>query len=299
MSRMFRPLVSLVLAVLLAACSNPGTGQPSQIATAAAVPRPLRVMTFNVRYASPRDGVNLWANRRDLAAKLITDRRPAVIGTQELLFSQAGDLIERLPGYAWFGRGRNGDDDESGARDNEHMGVFYDTTRLKLLDSGDFWLSKTPDVPGSKNFDQSLPRLVTWAEFEDLQTGTHFHYFNTHFPYRKNAEAARERCAELILDRLRQYPSGEPFILTGDFNTTPDRAAHATLTTVLQDAWSTARAHVGPANTYQKFGTITPKVRVDWILFRGLTAERIETVTDHDAARYPSDHYPVVADFDF
>lgn len=295
MPRGFRPLCCLALLVLLAACVGKGAAQAPTATPVESHQHTLRVMTFNVRYAAANDGVNVWANRRDLVAKVIIDRHPAVIGTQELLLSQAHDLADRLHGYAWFGRGRNGN--EIDAKGNEHMGVFYDTARLKLLGSGDFWLSETPEIAGSSNFGQSLPRMVTWAQFEDRQSGRRFHYFNTHFPYREDAEAVRTRCAALILTRVQQLPQDEPVILTGDFNTTPGRAAHARLTTVLDDAWSTAKVRVGPKNTFQDFGRITPSVRVDWILSRGLGTERSETVTDHNGAVYPSDHYPVVTDF--
>lgn len=301
MSRVFRSLCVAML-MLVAACSSTGAPPmtdapqtPRANPVASQQQQTLRVMTFNIRYASPNDGVNVWPHRRDLAARVIADRRPALIGTQELLLSQAHDLADRLPGYAWFGRGRNGN--EHDVKGNEHMGVFYDTARLKVLESGDFWLSETPDVPGSRNFDQSLPRMVTWGRFEDRNSGRRFYYFNTHFPYRKDAEATRERCADFILDRMQQLPQDEPFILTGDFNTTPNRASHADLTVMLDDAWSTAKVRVGPKNTFHNFGRFSPGVRVDWILSRGLTTARVETVTEHDGALYPSDHYPVVADF--
>ncbi len=256
----------------------------------------LRVMTFNVRYSEGNDGINAWPNRRDLAVKTILERRPALLGTQELLLPQARYFADHLPGYAWFGRGRNGN--EIDKDDNEHMGVFYDTNRLKLLESGDFWLSSTPDVPGSKDFGQALPRMASWAHFEDRRSGRRFYYFDTHFPYKADAEAIRERCAALLQQRIGALPAGEPVILTGDFNTTPDRDAHALLTRTLHDAWSASQTQVGPESTFHGF-TGTPTKRIDWILFRGLDVTRVETVTDHQGAVYPSDHYPVVADFSF
>lgn len=285
MPRPFRYLFGLVLLTLLGACASHRA--PSA--------ETLRVMSFNIRYASPEDGINVWEDRQTLTAKVILDRRPALVGTQELLLSQAHDLAKQLPGYTWFGRGRNGD--EIDANGNEHMGVFYDTARLRLIDSGDFWLSETPEVPGSDNFGQSMPRMVTWAHFEDRHSGRRFHYFNTHFPHKDEAEAIRERCAALIIQRMQQLPQDEPFILTGDFNTVPGRAAHANLTATLRDTWQEAPVRVGPEFTFHDFGRQVPDKRIDWILYRGLDVRRVETVTDHQGMRYPSDHFPVVADF--
>lgn len=293
-----RTLAKLLAAVLLGAVAGcVGAPGPPTTSTGRTSPASLRVMTFNVRFATPSDGPNVWQNRRDLAAKVILDRRPAVVGTQELLLRQARDLADRLPGYAWFGRGRLGTEDD-GPR-NERMGVFYDTAQLKLLDSGDFWLSETPDVPGSSNFGVRLPRMATWGEFEDLRNGRRFRLFNTHFPHRVGAEAVRERCARLVLGRIGQLPSGEPVVLTGDFNTTPASPTFADLTSVLSDAWTAAQVRVGPENTYRGFGHDTAATRIDWILTRGMGVEKIETVTDHDGPLYPTDHFPVVADLVF
>ena len=256
----------------------------------------LRVMTFNVRYGEAKDGINAWPHRRDLMVQVIRSEHPDVLGTQELLLPQAEYLQRHLPGYAWFGKGRNGN--EIDQNDNEHMGVFYDTTRLKVLASGDFWFSDTPDKPGSMSFGQPMPRMVTWAQFQDLRSGKRFYYYDTHFPYQdgKQADAIRERCAEMIEQRLAALPAAEPFILTGDFNASPDSAAHASLSEVLHDARTSAPRQEGPADTFHDFAGKADQ-RIDWILYRGLKADAVRTVTTHDGKVYPSDHFPVVADF--
>ena len=37
------------------------------------------------------------------------------------------------------------------------------------LFAGNFWLSDTPDVVGSRGWDAKLPRIVTWVELRDLK----------------------------------------------------------------------------------------------------------------------------------
>jgi endonuclease/exonuclease/phosphatase family metal-dependent hydrolase len=256
----------------------------------------LRVMTFNVRYSEADDGINAWPHRRDLMVQVIRTEHPDVLGTQELLLPQAEYLQRHLPGYTWFGMGRNGN--EIDENDNEHMGVFYDKARLKVLASGNFWFSDTPDKPGSMSFGQPMPRMVTWAEFQDLRSGKRFYYYDTHFPYQagEKAEAIRERCAAEIRQRLAGLPASLPFILTGDFNTTPDSKTHAALTQVLHDARVSAPRHDGPADTFHGF-TGHATQRIDWILYRGVKADDVRTVTTHAGKVYPSDHFPVVADF--
>jgi endonuclease/exonuclease/phosphatase family metal-dependent hydrolase len=275
-----------------------GLALASSMASATALPgtHDLRVMTFNVRYGTADDGINAWPKRRDLMVRVIRKEHPDIMGTQELLSPQGDYLQQHLAGYTWFGMGRNGNEiDENG---NEHMGVFYDRTRLQVLESGNFWLSETPDKPGSIGAGLLMPRMVTWAKFHDRRSGKDFYYYDTHFPYRdgEEAEATRERCAEQIRQRLAQLPDSLPVILTGDFNTTPDSRTHASLTEVLHDARTSSPRHDGPEGSFHDFTGHATK-RIDWILYRGLEADDVRTITTHEGKVYPSDHFPVVADF--
>ena len=260
-------------------------GLAAQSATAGA---PLRVMTFNVRV--PADiGINAWTNRRDLMVQVIKTQHPDVLGTQELTEEQGEYIAAHLPGYAWFGQGREG-----GSK-GEHMGVFYRTDRLEVLRSGDFWLSDTPDVPGSKTWGQPYPRMVTWAHFRLRDGDDTFDYFNTHFPYREEDVRARTLSADELLQWISKLPSTARVVLTGDFNTTPASPIHTKLTQTLLDAWTGAASRSGPAKTFHDF-TGKADRRIDWILTRGFSVRNIRTVTTHEGARYPSDHFPVVAD---
>ena len=253
--------------------------------------QPLRVMTFNVRLLTPNDGANNWDARRDLVVDLLRDEDPDVIGTQELFKRQGDEIVERLPQFVWFGAGRAGGDAD------EHMGVFYRKDRLRVRESGNFWLSDTPDVPGSRTWGNLYPRLVTWARFERLADGATFMLYNTHLPYRDIDEPARLRCAELIRDRVEKLAATERIILIGDFNTTADSRVYSSLTTSLTDAWTAAPRRSGPEGTFHDF-TGKPERRIDWILVRGLRANAVETVTTHRDGRYPSDHFPVIAELD-
>lgn len=251
----------------------------------------LRVMTFNVRLPLASDGAERWEARRDLMVRTIREQHPDVMGTQELYKQQGDYIVGKLPDYAWFGMGRRGDGGD------EHMGVFYRKDRLRVLKSGNFWLSDTPDKPGSISWGNPFPRMVTWAQFETRQ-GRRFMLYDTHLPYRELDEAARERCAKLILARVRKLPGSEPFILTGDFNTTPDSQVHAMLTRHLHDAWIESPKRKGPQKTFHAY-TGKPDRRIDWILQRGFRVSDARTVTTHDGKLYPSDHFPVVVVLDW
>ncbi|MBB6245040.1 endonuclease/exonuclease/phosphatase family protein [Rhodanobacter sp. A1T4] len=248
----------------------------------------LRVMTFNVRTGIANDGPNDWNHRRDIMVRTIREQHPDVLGTQELNKFQGDYIVSKLPQYVWFGIGRRGDDGD------EHMGVFYRSDRLRVIDSGNYWLSDTPDKPGSITCGNPYPRMVTWALFERKADDRHFYYCNTHFPYRDQDELARTRSAQEILSRLNALPTDLPIVMTGDFNSAPDKPDHAVLTSLLDDAWISAGSHGGPEKTFHNFTGI-PDRRIDWILYRDFRALTAQTVTTQQDDRYPSDHFPVVA----
>ena len=268
---------SLVLAGLL--------GLASMQASAA---DPLSVMSINIRLPAESDGVDYWETRKPLAVRMLREQQPDVIGLQELVKAQADYLARELPQYAWFGRGREADGG------GEHMGVFYRKDRLKVIESGDFWLSDTPDVAGSITWGHPHPRMVTWALFEQRSDGRRFYLFNTHLPYRDEDEAARLKGAQAIARHLATLPDDVPVVLTGDFNTTPDSDAHAVLAGTLQDAWTTAPRVEGIDATFHGF-TGKADRRIDWIFVRGAQLESITSVTTRWNHRYPSDHFPLVA----
>ncbi|MFN7541999.1 MAG: endonuclease/exonuclease/phosphatase family protein [Acidobacteriota bacterium] len=246
----------------------------------------LRVATYNVRYPAPGDGANVWHERKDLFVRSLEQMRLDVFGTQELFAPQAEYITAKLPQYAWFGISRRGN------HEDEHMGVFYRMDKLKLIESGNFWLSPTPEVAGSSAWGMTLPRMATWGVFEIKSTGRRLYFVNTHFPHRREDEAARLECAKVLVAFLLKRPRGIPAILTGDFNTDAAGAAYELLTQTLKEA---KPAHAG--GTFHGFSGKPGTARIDWILYSGLKLKGSEIVRFNEAGRYPSDHFPVVAAF--
>lgn len=253
----------------------------------------MRVLTYNIRYPNPQDGVNFWDNRRDASIAMLRAVSPDLIGTQELFFRQGDDIVKALPEYGWLGNSRQG------IHEGEYMGVFYRKERFELLEMGQFWLSETPDVPASMSWNVSLPRMVTWVRLKDKRTGKPFYFLDTHFAHRGQDEPARAASAKVIAGFLAKLPKDVPVILTGDFNTTPEKEAHKTITAFLTDAWDAAAERKGPVGTFHGFrGGEKGENRIDWILFRAPWKVALaETITMHDGEKYPSDHYPVLAEF--
>ncbi|MFB3827706.1 MAG: endonuclease/exonuclease/phosphatase family protein [Bryobacteraceae bacterium] len=254
----------------------------------------LRVMSFNVRLATGNDGPNRWELRKDILVRTIQQKSPDVMGTQELFYIQGQYITEKLPEYEWFGNSRRGN------REDEHMGVFYRRSKLRLIEAGNFWLSETPETAGSMGWGANLPRMATWALFEMKESGKRFYFYNTHFHHTGDATLARTNSAKLIAARIAALPKDAPLILTGDFNSAaPEAEAYKVLAASLRDAWITAQKKTGPEGTNSGFSGNTKGRRIDWIMYRGpFTALEAETITYNEEGRYPSDHFPVLAVFE-
>ena len=278
---MFRPLFSAVFALAF-----------FTLTTVHAEPIDLKVMSFNVRYGSANDGDNSWPNRRTTVVNVIKQYDPDIIGTQETLRFQADYIRGELRDYDSFGMSRQP------GEDGERMEIFYKKSVLAPIEIGHFWLSETPDVPGSKSWDSSLPRMATWTKFWHIATGQYFYYLNTHFDHR--GEVARNEAARIIAEQMTNIAGDAHVIITGDFNTIGGKSdPWKTITQTFKDCWDEAEEQFGPLDTFGGFNepNLDSDRRIDWILYRGAaTVRRCETVTYEEHGRYPSDHYPIYAE---
>jgi len=252
----------------------------------------LRVMTFNLRYASPKPP-NSWPERRPVMRSCIRQIAPDLIGTQEGLYEQLKDLASDLPDYDWIGLGREG-----GSR-GEFMAVFYLRSRFEPLAYDHFWLSDTPAVVGSSTWGNTNRRMVTWVRFRERTSGREFYFWNTHLD---NAiELARQKGAALIVERVNQLKTDLPIILTGDFNSAA--GASKAYEILVQnggfaDTWQLARERENEkTSTFHGFRKpVEQGERIDWILTRGsVTVDRTSIVTYSENGQAPSDHFPVAA----
>ena len=135
----------------------------------------LKLMTTNLRYGTANDGEYIWENRRPVMMDMLREYNPDIFGVQEGLRFQLDEIIEALPGYACFGEGR--DELDKG----EHVAIFYNVRRLYCIEGSSFWLSETPEVPGSRSWESGHSRSVTWGRFQQKPTGAPFYFYNTHY----------------------------------------------------------------------------------------------------------------------
>lgn len=261
-------------------------------------PRPIRVMSFNIRYDEPRDGVNAWGNRKQRVADVIRFHKADLIGVQEALLSQLRDLGSMLPDTAWCGAGRT-----DGKEGGEYSAILYRTSRFQLKECRTFWLSESPEIAGSKGWDAAFPRIVTWARFRDKETRRTFVHLNTHFDHA--GQTARVRSAKLIVERIAEIAGTMPFVVTGDFNVVETNEAYKTIiagseSVKISDARYVSRnPHFGGDSTWTAFKQIEPGRRIDYVFVgTGVTVREHGILADQWNGLWASDHLPVLAEIE-
>lgn len=271
----------------------------------------LPIMTFNIRYGTANDGENSWENRKTILFDCLKKYQPDILGTQEGLDFQHEEIIEHFPNWKIFGVGRY-HGIELPDRPHESMGgesckIYYDPVKFELIKEGTFWHSDSPDIPGSKTWGNSLPRVVTWGIFQSTQSDKKFVVMNTHYhwdePYRKNT-------TRLILKKWKEIAVDLPTILMGDFNLAPTSESHQLFCGNRKnengpqgefiDYWQKLNKPESERGTFNGFKIDKMGDRIDWILGTSdFVAKEIEIVTFNKNGQYPSDHFPVAAKLSF
>ena len=256
-----------------------------------------KIISFNVRYSSAPeiDGDNRWELRRDAAVKMVAQQKPLAMGLQEACPDQIDFLDLNLTGYKHIGVGR-----DDGKRAGEMMAIYYDTTRLTLLDSGTFWLSETPEKV-SLGWDAACNRTCTWGHFKMKDTDFEFLYFNTHLDHL--GSLARKNSIKLIVAKMTELnPDNVPVFLSGDFNSTTDDPIFDPLKASLKDAREVSSiSH--KIITYNGFGTVTdnPNTRKEWVIdhifFSGVNPMAFRVLNGNYGVPFISDHYPIAFTF--
>ena len=256
----------------------------------------LQVMTFNIRLNIAIDSLNAWPYRKEKVASQILFHEVQLLGVQEALHDQMMDLKDRLPRFKFVGGGR-----DDGKTKGEYSAIFYDTIRLQALQSQTFWLSLTPEVPGSKSWDAAITRIVTWAKFKDLKTGKIFFAFNTHFDH--IGKIARRESAKLLLQKVKEIAGNSLCIITGDFNAMPDDEPIQLITDKANTGHLTdtkeisAEPHYGPTGTFNGFKSKEQSDQpIDYIFIKKkIQVLKHATLSQSWQGRFSSDHFPVYA----
>lgn len=276
----------------------------------------LNVASFNVRNDSNKEDAeqgNAWSQRYPYIAEMIKYNEFDIFGTQEVLHHQLNDLLKVLPDYGYVGVGR-----DDGKTEGEYAPIFYNKETVKLIKTGDFWLSENTTSP-NKGWDAVLPRICTWGEFRDIKGKFNFWFFNLHMDH--VGVKARQESAKLVLAKIKEMCGNDPVILTGDFNVDQTHESYRLLNNsgVLHDSFEEAKIryalngtfnawdpnlktdsridHVFVSNSFivDKYGVLTDTYRSprgDSKTIQSGNFPKEVSLKEYDA-RLLSDHFPV------
>ncbi len=251
---------------------------------------PIKIITYNIRYNNPGDGINAWPNRKDNVKALVKFHEADILCVQEALALQFDQILENS-NFTAEGVGR-----DDGKRKGEFSAIYFDKDRFIKKDGGHFWLSLTPTVP-SVGWDAALERICTWVKLYDKLNKKEFLVFNTHYDH--IGVQARIESAKLIKQKIQDIAPTLPVVFTGDLNVTPETEAIATIKSFLQDAKEISdEAPYGPDGTFNGFKWDSAlKDRIDYVFVnKGFKVLKYAVLSDSIDQRYFSDHLPVFAE---
>lgn len=267
----------------------------------------LAALTFNIRYGTAADGPNHWTHRRDMVFDVLRTGGWDVVGLQEALKFQLDEIAAAAPGLAQVGVGR-----DDGLARGEFCPILYRADRFILAASGTFWLSDSPERPGSASWGNRITRICTWARLVDRQSARAFTVWNLHLDHQ--SQPSRERAVELLAARLADRPfPGEPAIVLGDFNAGESNPAIRYLLGSAPRASSGDHPAPPSPRLLDTFREIDPDAaqvgtftgfdlaaqggeKIDYVLVTP-GFEILDAAIDRRSrdGRYPSDHFPVSA----
>ena len=241
----------------------------------------LKVMSYNIRYGSAEDGTNSWKYRWPATVEMLNDVKPDVFGVQEALDFQVEFISEMVRDYKGYGVGR-----EDGKHDGEHMAIFWNKKTVKMIKSGTFWLSETPEKP-SMGWDAACYRTATWALMKDKKTGKKFYFVNTHLDH-----VGREA--------QKNGLKGYPMVLTGDFNVRPSNDCLVDLDKIMTSTRKIAKK-TDNKGTFNGWRTDREGGVIDYIYMSGFSSVPVyETIVKKYADKpFISDHYPIMSVLEF
>ncbi len=249
----------------------------------------ITVMSYNVYIKG--SGEKSPESRTPLVAENIRKYNPDSFGLQE---ADEG-WMERLPAlmteYAYIGIGRN-----SNKGGGEASPVFYKKDKFDLLDSGTFWLSRTPDR-ASKGWDAMFKRVCTYAVLKDKETGFTYAHFNAHFDHL--GVIARLESVAVVAEKIKEIAPGIPVVFSGDLNDYEGADMYArVLESGLKDTKYLAENVSGGNVTYHGYSDLVEKeAPIDFIFANSFATdvENYAVISEKVNGIYASDHHPVVA----
>jgi len=258
----------------------------------------VKIVTFNLRYGSARDGPNSWEYRRKSVFQYFKSVQPCIMGTQEGQYFQLEDIKKNVPNLEYVGKPRSLNDPNS-----EYSAIFYDSSVFRMYNSDTFWLSDTPEIPGTPSWDSYHPRVCTYGVFEKINNRellNRYIIYNCHLEYR--SRYSRKKSMEVINKHISDnFPTYE-IILLGDFNV--EEKDEDVMKYINQTGWTDCYKKINPMSNMGTFHNFTgnldlfkDKTRIDYVLIKNINSlfpNQSYVDTRKYGDHYTSDHYPLV-----
>ena len=249
----------------------------------------MKIVTFNLRSVWIGDGINGFIHRAGMILNKIDEEQPDVICFQEAIEKHAAFLNKHMPDYLLVYNGRTTD------RRGEGLITAVRRESVEVLGQDCFWLSPTPNVPGSRYEQQSdCPRVCQAMLLRMKGEDEPFYVYNNHLDHR--GDQARIMGIRQVMERVKadQERAKLPVFILGDLNATPESETVQYL--YGYEPFPVTELTGGFELTFHGYGTKQPPYRIDYIFADQETANkehRIEMWTDELDGIYLSDHYPI------
>ena len=290
-----------IVANWMAGLENVESGSSYQTGSSA------EVMSYNVYWDLNYTGIE---NRTDKVLAYLTEENADILMLQEVS-TQWVPLLKSFAsanGYSYYGYTHEDNHEMDNVDSNDQLTpIFWKTDKYALEDSGHFWASSTPDVPGSASWDNgsvsAYPRCINWVVLKDKTTGGKLLVMNVHGD--PNDETVRNLTYQLVVDQLDQIRKGHgdiAAVVGGDWNMSLQSTAYSIVTgNGLADVRLEAdtATNIGSYNAWNR--TDVSKFAYGDYLFmaEGMSAASFRVVSDEWANEehtlHISDHCPIVA----
>ena len=252
----------------------------------------IRIMSFNIRFGDL--GTLTAEDRHPMVEETIRKGHPDSIGLQEATTEWMEYLTEALSDeYAHVGVGR-----DDGVSAGEHSAIFYLKDKYTAVDSGNFWLSETPDVP-SFGWNAGSIRICTWVVLENNETGEQYVHINSHFD--NASKEARQNSVDMILAKAEEF-GDMPVVFTADMNITEGSEEYNRMTAEggLVDTKMIADNTMDYLTYHDRMPLIHWGSVIDFVMVNdNFDALVYKVVTAGIDGNYVSDHFPIYADIVF
>ncbi len=259
-----------------------------------------RIMSNNILV----DGI---ADRADLIVAKYLEYLPDIIGLQECNSTGYTTVVKKLSDF--YALAVSVQDDKN---ISPYTPILYRKDKYKVVDSGSYFFDS--------RYTQTNTKALTWAVFEDLETGKRFGVINAHYSlilskydlpdgYTNAVQGAqwREDNSRQMIERAQiikdTYGANTPVFLMGDLNANKNQTAIKMLEDVFDDSMNVATVssstNIGSYHN-SPGASATSKTPIDFIFVDSSTVNVYthKILTDNSSLQI-SDHSPVVVDLSF